>query len=108
MINEIGAACFGVVVGYITYRTLARTVGKASVSDIAAVIGAVGGAAITKLYAPGSTGFAWYAIGLLGGMILFFLLFLVINGRTELGHVMGVTAQATTQQELGPNGPAQP
>ena len=30
----------------------------AIVRDIAVVLGAVGGAAITKLYAPGSTGFA--------------------------------------------------
>jgi hypothetical protein len=32
-----------VVIGYITYRALARSTAAAAVSDIAAVVGAVGG-----------------------------------------------------------------
>jgi outer membrane lipoprotein SlyB len=44
--------CFGLVVGYITYRTLARTTEKVAISDLATVIGAIGGAAITGLFGP--------------------------------------------------------
>jgi hypothetical protein len=36
---------FGIVVGWITYRTLARTT-TSSINDISSVIGAVGGAAV--------------------------------------------------------------
>lgn len=102
--NEIGAAFFGVVVGYITYRTLARTADKAAISDLVAVIGAIGGGAITKLYEPGTTAFAWYAIGLLIGMAIFFGLYFLLNGRVALTHVMGIT-KAEQEREVGPNGP---
>jgi hypothetical protein len=85
---EAGAVCFGLVVGFITYRTLARTVDKTQVSDLAAIIGAVGGGAVTTLFKPQSDLFAWYAFGLLGGMALFFVLFLFMNGRAELAKVM--------------------
>lgn len=74
MINSIGAVCFGIVIGYVTYRTLVRTT-KSSISDIAAVVAAVGGGAITSTFDPAEGhAFAWYAIGLLGGMILFLVL----------------------------------
>jgi crotonobetainyl-CoA:carnitine CoA-transferase CaiB-like acyl-CoA transferase len=86
---SVGAVCFGVVIGYITYRTLARKE-SAALTDIAAVISALGGAAITTWFDNGqpSDSFAWYAIGLLGGMMLYLLLSLAINGRTKTGKVM--------------------
>jgi uncharacterized membrane protein YeaQ/YmgE (transglycosylase-associated protein family) len=65
-ITSVGAILFGVVVGWITYRTLRRAKEGAALSDIAAVIGAVGGAAITGLF-DSETLFAWYAIGLFVG-----------------------------------------
>ena len=88
-LERIGALCFGLAVGFITYRTLVRTTDKATVGDLAAVIGAIGGGAITALFKPQSDLFAWYAIGLLGGMVVFFLLFWAMNGRAELAKVMG-------------------
>jgi hypothetical protein len=39
---DSGAACFGVVVGWITYRTLRRRAGGVELSAISSVIGAVG------------------------------------------------------------------
>jgi hypothetical protein len=72
MIISIGAVCFGIVIGYVTYRSLARSGPTSSVSDIAAVVGAVGGAAITSIFDPvNSDAFGYYAIGLLAGMILY-------------------------------------
>jgi phosphate/sulfate permease len=75
-IDETGSPIFGLVVGYITYRTLARTVGKSAISDLAAVVAAIGGGAVAKQYqnAPGHQ-FAWYAIGIAVGMAFFLLLF---------------------------------
>jgi hypothetical protein len=92
---SIGAVCFGLVVGYITYRTLARKQ-DAAITDIAAVISALGGAAITTWFDNGqpSDSFAWYAIGLLGGMALYLWLSLKINGKEATGKVMAAPDSA--------------
>lgn len=70
-----GPFCFGIVIGYVTYRSLARSGPTSSISDIAAVIGALGGGAITKLFTPESEAFGSYA----GGLVLGFALFIVIS-----------------------------
>jgi hypothetical protein len=70
---NIGALCFGVVIGWVTYRTLRRT-NDVGLSDIGTVIGAVGGGAVLGIFERGDS-FAWYAIGLAGG----FFFYLVIN-----------------------------
>jgi hypothetical protein len=72
VVMSIGAACFGVVVGYVVYRSLARSGPTSSVSDIAAVIGAIGGGVVTTVFDPtGSDAFGYYSIGLLVGMVLY-------------------------------------
>jgi hypothetical protein len=86
----IGAVCFGVVVGYITYRTLARATAGAAISDIASVIAAVGGGAVTVLFDPQqSDAFGWYSMGLLSGMALYLLLSLAIRGKKETSAILG-------------------
>lgn len=90
-VMSAGACCFGIAIGYITYRTLARTE-KTAVTDLTTVLGAVGGAAVTGLFDPQQgDAFGWYAIGLLAGLILFFLLFLALNGKEKTASVMGGT-----------------
>jgi hypothetical protein len=85
-----GSVCFGIVVGYITYRTLARTTDKAAITDLATVIGAVGGGAITTVYGPADGSlFAMYSIGLLGGMALYLLASIGLRGREPTGQVLG-------------------
>lgn len=73
MIPNVGSFCFGFVVGWITYRTLRRKEGSAALSDIATVIGAVGGAAITGLFKTPDL-FGWYSIGLFAGFFLYLLI----------------------------------
>ncbi|MBI4259984.1 MAG: hypothetical protein HY658_05405 [Actinobacteria bacterium] len=77
-IEDLGAAAFGLVVGWVTYRTLRRKEGGAALSDIAAVIGAVGGAAITALF-DSSRLFADYSIGLAIGFFGYFVVSLLIS-----------------------------
>lgn len=77
MIN-VGALCFGVVIGWITYRTLRRKEGGAAVSDIAAVIGAIGGAGITALF-DAQASFSSYCIGLAGGFFGYFIVGLFVG-----------------------------
>lgn len=79
-IADAGAICFGVVIGWITYRTLRRKGETAGLTDIATVIGAVGGAAVTALF-KAETMFGWYSIGLAAGFFLYFLVALAISGR---------------------------
>ncbi len=102
IVMSVGAFCFGAAVGYITYRTLVRTE-KSNVSDIATVVGAVGGAAVTGLFDPqhGDT-FGWYSIGLITGIAAFFLLFLVLNGTAKTATAMGARDIGRTNPALPP------
>jgi uncharacterized membrane protein YfcA len=58
--------------GRVTYRTLRRQNEPVAVSNIASVIGAVGGAAVTALFTKEF--FAWYSIGLAFGFFLYLIL----------------------------------
>lgn len=71
-VEVIGALCFGLVIGWVTYRTLRRTGETVAVSNIATVIGAVGGAAVVALYTKEL--FAWYSIGLALGFFMYLIL----------------------------------
>ena len=62
-VEEWGALVFGIVIGWVTYRTLRRTTETVGLSNIATVIGAVGGAAVTTRFDSDEL-FGWYAIGL--------------------------------------------
>jgi hypothetical protein len=62
----IGAVCFGLVVGWMTYRTLVRRTDNVALSHIATVIGAIGGAAVVALFNDKQQ-FGLYSIGLAVG-----------------------------------------
>jgi hypothetical protein len=72
-VPEFGAICFGVVVGWVTYRTLRRSNETVALSNIATVIAAVGGAAVTGLFNSPEL-FGLYSIGLAGGFFAYLLL----------------------------------
>jgi hypothetical protein len=94
----VGAVCFGVVVGWITYRSLRRNDRPAGVSDLASAIAAIGGGAVTALYGDGrSDAFGWYAIGLLAGFALYLLVSLCLAGREEVNGFMGDGADRGTR-----------
>ncbi len=82
-IHDGGAACFGVVIGWITYRTLRRKEGSAALSDIATVLGVVGGGSVTALFKEADT-FAWYAIGLAIGFFVYLIVAAVFGGRANV------------------------
>ena len=90
VVMSVGAVCFGLTVGYITYRTLVRTA-KAAITDLAAVIGAIGGGAVTGLFNPDQGDlFGWYSIGLVVGIAVFFVVHLALNGRDRTAAVMSL------------------
>ncbi len=80
---KIGAFCFGLVIGWVTYRTLRRTEGNAALSDIATVIAAVGGGAITVLFKEPAL-FAWYSIGLAAGFFLYYIIGAILEGKKNV------------------------
>lgn len=84
----IGALCFGLVVGWISYRTLRRKEGAAALSDIATVIGAIGGAAITALF-KNEVLFGLYCIGLAVGFFAYFIVGLFVFGKEPIDRWMG-------------------
>ncbi len=90
MIINIGALCFGVVVGWVTSRTLRRST-SSGLSDIATVIGAVGGAAITGIYKPSADAFGYYAIGLAAGFFAYLIIAIGIAKKegTLVGDWLG-------------------
>lgn len=83
-----GALAFGLVMGWVTYRTLRRREGAVALSDIATVFGAVGGAAVTVLFGDERL-FAWYSIGLAIGFFAYFVVGLWVFGKDAAGPWMG-------------------
>jgi len=86
-----GAFCFGIVIGWITYRSLRRNQ-TSGLTDIATVIGALGGAAITGIWKPGTGAFSGYCIGLLIGFfgyLIAAILLLGKEGRAKVYDWMG-------------------
>jgi len=84
----VGSVSFGLVVGWINYRTLRRKEGAAALSDISAVIGAVGGGVVTSLFKNADL-FALYAIGLAVGFFGYLFINFVVYGKESTGTFMG-------------------
>lgn len=76
---------FGIVVGWITYRTLRRT-GSTAVSDIATVIGAIGGAGVTTIIGSEHQAFYPYCIGLFVGFFGYAIIASRPNSPVWLGE----------------------
>jgi len=66
----IGAVCFGVVMGWITYSTL-RRLERRALTDLTSIVGALGGAAVTALFPVKSGAFGAYCIGLAVGFFAY-------------------------------------
>lgn len=82
-IAGFGALVFGLVVGWISYRTLRLTGGVNVLSDIATIIAAVGGAAIVTLLRSDVL-FGLYAVGLAVGFFGYFAVGLRLYGIQEV------------------------
>jgi hypothetical protein len=76
--EHLGAACFGAVIGWLTYFTI-RYKKEHAISDLSAVIAALGGGAILHLFTKESETFSWYAIGLAIGFFGYVLVLLLIG-----------------------------
>jgi len=96
-IESWGALAVGVVIGWVTYRTIRRTQ-SSGLSDISAVIGAVGGAAVTSLFPSGSQAFGAYGLGLAGGFFSYLIVSLIVADQKVnewLGEPQGISGSVT-------------
>ena len=66
----LGGACFGAVIGWITYRTISRKATPVSLSDLATVLGVVGGGIVTGLFDQPDL-FGAYSVGLFLGFFAY-------------------------------------
>jgi hypothetical protein len=82
-ISGLGALFFGIVIGWISYRTLRLTAGTAVLSDIATIIGAVGGAAVTALFRSDVL-FGLYCVGLALGFFGYLGYGVYVYGKQEV------------------------
>jgi len=92
-ISGLGALLFGLVIGWISYRTLRLTAGTSVLSDIATIIGAVGGAAVTALLRDDVL-FGLYCLGLALGFF------------ADLGYGVYVSGTQEVQPWRAPAAPA--
>jgi hypothetical protein len=100
-----GPLCFGLVVGWVTYRTL-RYAKSNGISDIASVIAAVGGAGVTAVIGkenPNFNPFYPYCVGLAIGFFGYVLTAIKLPDVKFLGGVP-VLMDATTNSGPDPLG----
>jgi len=79
----LGTFFFGLVVGWIVYRIMRLRAGVAGVSDLIAILGVIGGAAVLALLRSDAV-FGWYSIGLVIGFFAYFAVGLVLYGKQEV------------------------
>jgi hypothetical protein len=98
-ITGLGAVLFGLVIGWISYRTLRLIAGTNLLSAIAVIIATVGGAAVVTLLKD-EIMFGWYAIGLVIGFLVSFALGLYGKQELQLWQMPHATAPITRQVPL--------
>jgi hypothetical protein len=82
MSSGLGAFCFGAVIGWFTYF-VNRYRAEIKLADVASILGAIGGAAVLKLFPSGTTLFAAYGVGLAVGFFAYFLILVLFVGGTS-------------------------
>lgn len=78
----LGAVFFGITIGWMTYRIRRFKAGTPGLSDLVAILGAIGGAAV--LVFKSDVLFGWYSIGLIIGFFAYFAVGLGLLGRLEV------------------------
>ena len=85
----MGAFAFGAVVGWNLYWINRYRTGDVKVTDLVTIIGAIGGAAVLKLFPAGTDLFGSYGLGLAVGFFGYFAVLLFMVSKS--GGVFTVT-----------------
>ncbi len=78
-----GAFAFGTVVGWNLYLINRYRTGTVQLSDLVTLVGAVGGAAVLKLFPAETDLFGWYGLGLAAGFFAYFIVLLIMIQRSR-------------------------
>ena len=105
--NSVGAFFFGLVVGWVTYRTLRRT-SSTGLSDLATVIGVIGGATVTGLFSPESGAFGAYCVGLAIGFALYLITAMVVAGKAGQSAQVNEWLGEAPRRPVGGGDPLEP
>jgi hypothetical protein len=82
-IAGFGVFCFGLVIGWISHRTLRLPTTSVLISDITTILEILGSAAIVALLRSDVL-FGLYALGLILGFVVYLVAALQIYGRQEV------------------------
>ncbi|MEU2280658.1 hypothetical protein ABZ614_01590 [Streptomyces sp. NPDC013178] len=78
-LSLVGSGAFGLVIGWIAYRTLRRAKDGSRVSDLVTVVAALGGGTVINARFPEPDLFACYGLGLAAGFFGYFLVSLLVD-----------------------------
>jgi hypothetical protein len=85
-----GAFAFGTVLGWFLYFTNRYRKGETQLSDVATLIGVIGGGAVTALFGDAKTAlFGAYGLGLAAGFFAYFIVLVAMVRKS--GGVFGIT-----------------
>lgn len=101
-IAGFGALLFGLLLGWITYRTLRLKAGAGILSDIVAVAGALVGAGIIALFRSDVL-FGLYALGLAIGFFAYVVLDLLFYGKQGVSSWWAVVVPPSATPVLPPD-----
>ncbi len=105
VVLNCGGFCFGAVTGWITRYTLAYTK-EVTISSLSSVLAAVGGAAITNIFAKGSSTFALYCVGLAVAFFIYVALYDIDPKTGQIIRRTGVESppDGTKAEQTKPGG----
>jgi hypothetical protein len=82
-IQMLGAGGFGALIGWYVYYINRYRKGDVQMSDLVALIGAIGGSAVLGLFPQRSDLFGAYGIGLFSGFFSYLLMLIALVGRSK-------------------------
>ncbi len=103
MFNDVGAAAFGLVIGWIAYRTLRRSDGT-GIGDLTTVVAALGGGAVVDTRFADPELFSAYGLGLAAGFFAYFLTGAWLDRRARERAAAAAAATAAAAGGPGDSG----
>lgn len=103
-----GAWAFGVVIGWIAYRTLRRTVDGPRIADLVTVIAALGGGTVVSTQFAEPDLFAMYGIGLMVGFFAYLIVGSLMDRAARKADQRALAQAPVPQQGQEPQPPRAP
>jgi hypothetical protein len=101
-----GSACFGLVIGWITYYTMRKNTKPRTLADVTVIISALVGPAIIAVFpAPvegtNQTMFGFYGIGLAFGFFLYYVIFVLLLWKAPRKLLLSMGLVQRTSRKSG-------